>query len=45
MYKISNEVVNFIDKTMKIWRVELTAEDKSSKGVYSKEMHYHYYYL
>ena len=25
MYKISNEVINFIDKSMKTWRVELTA--------------------
>ena len=25
MYKKSDEVINFIDKTMKIWRVELTA--------------------
>ena len=25
MYKISHEVINFIDKTIKIWRVELTA--------------------
>ena len=25
MYKISHEVINFIDKTMKTWRVELTA--------------------
>ena len=25
MYKISDEVINFIDKTMKTWRVEFTA--------------------
>ena len=25
MYKISHEVIDFIDKTMKTWRVELTA--------------------
>ena len=25
MYKISHKVINFIDKTMKTWRVELTA--------------------
>ena len=25
MYKISDEVINFIEKTMKTWRVELTA--------------------
>ena len=29
MYKISHEVINFIDKTMKTWRVELTAGGKS----------------
>ena len=29
MYKISDEVINFIDKTMKTWRVELTAWGKS----------------
>ena len=28
MYKISYEVINFIDKTMKTWRVELTAEGR-----------------
>ena len=28
MYKISDEVINFIDKTMKTWRVELTAGGK-----------------
>ena len=30
MYKISNEVINFIKKTMKTWRVELIAGGKSS---------------
>ena len=25
MYKISDEVINFIEKNMKTWRVELTA--------------------
>ena len=25
MYKISDKIINFIDKTMKTWRVELTA--------------------
>ena len=25
MYKISDEVINFIEKTMKTWSVELTA--------------------
>ena len=29
MYKISDEVINFIEKTMKTWRVELTARGKS----------------
>ena len=28
MYKISDEVVNFIEKTMKTWRVELIAEGR-----------------
>ena len=28
MYKISHEVINFIEKTMKTWRVELTAEGR-----------------
>ena len=27
--KISNEIINFIEKTMKTWRVELTARGKS----------------
>ena len=29
MNNISDEVVNFIEETMKIWRVELAAEEKS----------------
>ena len=29
MYKISDEVINFIGKTMKTWRVELTAGGRS----------------
>ena len=29
MYKISHEVIKSIDKTMKSWRVELTAGGKS----------------
>ena len=29
MYKISDEAINFIDKTMKSWRVELTAGGRS----------------
>ena len=28
MYKIADEVINLIDKTMKTWRVELTAEGR-----------------
>ena len=40
MYKISHEVINFIDKTMKTWRVELTAggrsftETKIQRGIF-----------
>ena len=40
MYKISHEVINFIDKTMNIWRVELTtggkrlAEAKIQRGIF-----------
>ena len=39
MYKISDEVINFIDKTMKTWRVELTAgrrlaEAKIERGIF-----------
>ena len=30
MYKILHEVINFIEKTMETWRVELTAGGKSS---------------
>ena len=29
IYKISDEVINFIEKTMKIWRVKLTPRGKS----------------
>ena len=29
MYKISDEVINFIEKTMKTWRVELAAGGRS----------------
>ena len=28
MYKISHQIINFIEKNMKNWRVELTAERK-----------------
>ena len=40
MYKISDEVINFIEKTMKTWKVELTAggrslaEAKTKKGIF-----------
>ena len=40
MYKISDEVINFIEKTMKTWRVELTAggrriaEAKIQRGIF-----------
>ena len=40
IYKISDEVINFIDKTMKTWRVELTpggrrlAEAKIQRGIF-----------
>ena len=29
MYKISHEIINFMDKTMKTWRVELTVGGRS----------------
>ena len=29
IFKISHEVINIIEKTMKTWRVELTAGEKS----------------
>ncbi len=40
MYEISHKVINFIDKTMKTWRVELTAggrdlaETKIQRGIF-----------
>ena len=40
MYKISDEVINFIEKNMKTWRVELTtggknlAETKIQSGIF-----------
>ena len=43
MYKISYEVINFIEKTMKTWRVELTAggkslaETKIQRGIFQGE--------
>ena len=50
MYKISHEVINFIEITMKNSRVELTTGEKKnrlkqrSKEVFSKEIQYHPYY-
>ena len=29
MYKISDEVINFVEKTMKTWRVKVTSGGKS----------------
>ena len=43
MYKISHDVINFIEKTMKTWRVELTAgerslaEAKAQSGIFQKD--------
>ena len=43
MNKISHEVINFIDKTMKTWRVELTAgvrslaEAKIHRGIFQED--------
>ena len=40
MYKISHEIINIIEKTMKNWRVELTsggkslAETKNQRGIF-----------
>ena len=50
IYKILDEVINFIEKTMKTWKVKLTAGGEAwlkrrSKKVYFKGMHYHRYYL
>ena len=50
MYKISDEAINIIEKTITL-RVELTAggrslaETKIQKKVYFKEMHYHCKYF
>ena len=46
MYKISDEVINLIDKTMKIWSVELTAggrslaEIKIQSGIFEGDAYY-----
>ena len=43
MYKISHEVINFIEKTMQTWRVELTsggrrlAETKIQRGLFQRD--------
>ena len=43
MYKISHEVINFIEKTVKTWRVELTAgrkglaETKIQRGIFQED--------
>ena len=43
MYKIFDEVINFIEKTMKTWRVELTARGKSlaeakvQRGIFQRD--------
>ena len=48
LYKISEEVINLIEETLKNWRVELTAGEKSfvevKIQVYSREIHYRHYY-
>ena len=50
MYKISDEVINFIEKTMKTWKVELKAggrclaEAKIRRDIF-QGMHYPRYYL
>ena len=44
MYKISNEVINFIEKTMKTWRVEFVtggrslAEAKIQSGIFERDV-------
>ena len=44
MYKISHEVINFIEKTMKTWRVEFTAggrnlaEAKIQRGIFQEAL-------
>ena len=42
MYKISEEAMNFVEKTMKTWKVELTSEGEvqwkqRSNGVFFNE--------
>ena len=44
MYQISNEVINFMEKTMKTWRVELIAgrkkfaETKIQRGIFQGDV-------
>ena len=49
MYKISDEFIKFIEKTMTNWSGELTVGGKNlrwkSRKVYSREMRYNHYYL
>ena len=33
MYKISHEIINFIEKTMHTWKVELTAKGRSEAEI------------
>ena len=43
MHKISNEVINFIEKTMKIWKTELTVgvrslpKAKVQRGIFQRD--------
>ena len=49
IYKISDEVIKFIEKTMKTWRVELTAggrslaETKIERGIFQGDALSPYY--
>ena len=40
MYKISDEVINFIEKAMKTWKVELTAGGRSfvQRGIFQGDL-------
>ena len=40
MYKISDEVINFIGKTMKTWKVELTAGERSLPSPSCSQFHF-----
>ena len=41
----NTQVVQFIEKTMETWRVELTAGEKSLAEANSREMNNHHNYL